>query len=1100
MIREALAPAGRDARRRRRRRRHRRPGPDRRAARRASRPRRRSRGRRGLPLVPVDHLHGHVASLYLEPLDLEPPFTCLLASGGHTLLLDVRDRAWDGVRVLGTTLDDAAGEAFDKGARLLGLRYPGGAAIDRLAREGDPTAYAFPVARVPGLDFSFSGLKTALLYAVRDLAPAELEAPPRRPRRELPARDRARARRADRGGGRRRASRSSAASRRTRELRASLPHAVAAPLALCTDNAAMIASAARYTEPSRPPDYLALDAYATAPELALARPRAGGDRRRGSSCPRAHDARRHPARTRRGDDVARARRRRAPAGRRSASGAIVVLRTPSVAAAARRARKSRPRRRSALDGAGVRRAAAGARRSSPRHGLGVRPDYSYARVLDGFSAVARPAGGRAARARTRRSRGVYPVRAAFPATVAPAQARAARRSRRRPWRCPGFDGHGVDDRAARHRRRPHAAVPRRPRRAGHRRRRRQRHGRRAADPQNPAAVERHGTELAGLLVGAGGPDGIHGVAPGATVLPIRVAGWQPDSHGPRRRLRAQRPADRRARPRRRPERRRRRARRRAHRARRRRPSRSPRSPTARRRAPSTARSRSTRSSSRPAGNDGAAGPLVRLARRPRRGARRAHRRRDRPAPHDRVGAPRRCAAGSTSSFDERLPLLGAVAPTRAGRPRRRRPARRRRAGGATASTRAGSASSPGSAALVRAGRRPGRGCGRGVAGGRRRGARLRREPAGRARSASRATSTCRSSRSRRRGACDPRGLRARCAASASRSAARTSEPNPLRGPRRLVLVARALVRRPRSKPDLAAPGIGLATSDPGVAADGEPAFATVNGTSAAAAAVAGAAAVLAQARPDLTARRPRAACSSAPPARRSLPRGGRRRRSSTSARAPPARCRLDDVAGLRPGAALARARHRPQRLDPRRLVVRRWHGLDGSRVVPPARRASARVVQAPHPRHRASARAAARARSTCTIAVRRAALARPVGDRVRRTRGTLLRARRSTDRALRRPTSAGGARVRRSGASTPAAVSRSSRRRGSTCCSTRQPAAFVGVLARQHDLLPGTYPFGITGRVADRADARLRRATSCGSSPGRAAAAAGPAALDRLHG
>ena len=131
---------------------------------------------RRLPLVPVNHLHGHVASLYLQPQNLEPPFTCLLASGGHTLLLDVRDRTWEGVRVLGTTLDDAAGEAFDKGARLLGLGYPGGAEIDRLAREGDPEAYAFPVARVPGLDFSFSGLKTALLYAVRDLEPAELEA------------------------------------------------------------------------------------------------------------------------------------------------------------------------------------------------------------------------------------------------------------------------------------------------------------------------------------------------------------------------------------------------------------------------------------------------------------------------------------------------------------------------------------------------------------------------------------------------------------------------------------------------------------------------------------------------------------------------------------------------------------------------------------------------------------------------------------------------------------------------------------------------------------------------------------------------------------
>jgi N6-L-threonylcarbamoyladenine synthase len=129
---------------------------------------------RGLPLVPVDHLRGHVATLYLEPDPLDPPFTCLLASGGHTLVLAVRDHK--GFDVLGSTLDDAAGEAFDKGARLLGLGYPGGAEIDRLAREGDPEAHSFPVARVPGLDLSFSGLKTALLYAVRELSEAELDA------------------------------------------------------------------------------------------------------------------------------------------------------------------------------------------------------------------------------------------------------------------------------------------------------------------------------------------------------------------------------------------------------------------------------------------------------------------------------------------------------------------------------------------------------------------------------------------------------------------------------------------------------------------------------------------------------------------------------------------------------------------------------------------------------------------------------------------------------------------------------------------------------------------------------------------------------------
>src|SRR2546425_9578352 len=129
---------------------------------------------RRLPLAAVDHLQGHVASLYLEPDPIEPPVLCLLASGGHTMLLDVQDRE-SKPRVLGATLDDAAGEAFDKGARLLGLGYPGGAEIDRIAHAGDLGTYEFPVARVPGLDFSFSGVKTALLYAVRRLDADELE-------------------------------------------------------------------------------------------------------------------------------------------------------------------------------------------------------------------------------------------------------------------------------------------------------------------------------------------------------------------------------------------------------------------------------------------------------------------------------------------------------------------------------------------------------------------------------------------------------------------------------------------------------------------------------------------------------------------------------------------------------------------------------------------------------------------------------------------------------------------------------------------------------------------------------------------------------------
>ena len=216
---------------------------------------------RRLPLTAVDHLHGHVASLYLEPDPLEPPFLCLLASGGHTLLLDVQDRG-SKPRVLGTTIDDAAGEAFDKGARLLGLGYPGGAEIDRVARTGDPSAYDFPVARVPGLDFSFSGVKTALLYAVRNNPAARKEdlaaSYQRAIVRALVERTR---QAAEQIGARTTAVVGGVAA--NSELRAALSEAVAAPLALCTDNAAMIASAARFVEPIAYPGYLGLDAYSS---------------------------------------------------------------------------------------------------------------------------------------------------------------------------------------------------------------------------------------------------------------------------------------------------------------------------------------------------------------------------------------------------------------------------------------------------------------------------------------------------------------------------------------------------------------------------------------------------------------------------------------------------------------------------------------------------------------------------------------------------------------------------------------------------------------------------------------------------------------------
>ncbi len=219
---------------------------------------------RRLPLVPVDHLDGHIASLYLQPAPVEPPFLCLLASGGHTMLVDVE--SYGTQHILGTTLDDAAGEAFDKGARLLGLGYPGGREIDRLARDGDPAAYDFPVARVPGLDFSFSGLKTALLYATKKLSPEDLE----RRRANLAASyQRAivralveRVREAAEQTGAARIAVVGGVAANT-ELREALADAALAPLELTTDNAVMIASAARFIEPVPYPGYLGLDAFAS---------------------------------------------------------------------------------------------------------------------------------------------------------------------------------------------------------------------------------------------------------------------------------------------------------------------------------------------------------------------------------------------------------------------------------------------------------------------------------------------------------------------------------------------------------------------------------------------------------------------------------------------------------------------------------------------------------------------------------------------------------------------------------------------------------------------------------------------------------------------
>ena len=225
---------------------------------------------RRLPLVPVDHLHGHVAALYLEPDPIEPPFLTLLASGGHTLLASVESH--DGMTVIGRSLDDAAGEAFDKGARLLGLGYPGGAALERLAAGGDAASHRsrrrWWVA--PATTSRSAVSRRRWPRAVRDDAgsPADLAAS------YQAAIVRALVGRAAEaveatgagtlaivGGVARNSVLRAAAARRCDELGVRL---ALAPPELCSDNAAMIASAARYVAPIAYPDYLSRDAYATA--------------------------------------------------------------------------------------------------------------------------------------------------------------------------------------------------------------------------------------------------------------------------------------------------------------------------------------------------------------------------------------------------------------------------------------------------------------------------------------------------------------------------------------------------------------------------------------------------------------------------------------------------------------------------------------------------------------------------------------------------------------------------------------------------------------------------------------------------------------------
>ena len=233
----------------------------------------------GKPLIMVDHLHGHICAAWLNPVALDPPFVSLVASGGHTRLDLVHD--FHAPQLLGQTRDDAAGEAVDKGARLLGLGYPGGPALERLATNGDPAAFAFPV----GLggrterDFSYAGVKTALLYTVRDLdnvqvrladLAASYQEAIMRPLAErlVDAAVEHRVPAVALGGG-------VAANSRLRALVAEQAAAhglrVAVPdRVLCTDNAAMIGAAAQFTPAIAWPDYLGHDAIATAPPGGIA--------------------------------------------------------------------------------------------------------------------------------------------------------------------------------------------------------------------------------------------------------------------------------------------------------------------------------------------------------------------------------------------------------------------------------------------------------------------------------------------------------------------------------------------------------------------------------------------------------------------------------------------------------------------------------------------------------------------------------------------------------------------------------------------------------------------------------------------------------------
>jgi N6-L-threonylcarbamoyladenine synthase len=226
---------------------------------------------RKLPLFPVDHLEGHVAAAYLTKADLEPPFVALIASGGHTALYSVDDDYQ--MHLLGETLDDAAGEALDKGARMLGLGFPGGPAISKAAANGDPTRYDFPVGLKDkkNLDFSFSGLKTSLLYKLKAMdseqvheelphlaASYEAAVVEALVRKLLQAADRHDASTLVVAGG---VAANALLRQRLEKECVEKGFELVVPLPkLCTDNEAMIGAAALHTPAIQFPDYLSLNA------------------------------------------------------------------------------------------------------------------------------------------------------------------------------------------------------------------------------------------------------------------------------------------------------------------------------------------------------------------------------------------------------------------------------------------------------------------------------------------------------------------------------------------------------------------------------------------------------------------------------------------------------------------------------------------------------------------------------------------------------------------------------------------------------------------------------------------------------------------------